>query len=157
MLRLSVKRFGQTSVSEVKMSTVEAETGQLLSFRSEARLGPEPNVVSGRTVNGRLEITSDSGGRTQRSTLAWPAEGGGFFAVEESLLRRPMAPGERRTLRALMPIFNQAAEIQLQAVKYEPTRLLDGAASCCASRPRPRCRAPRRSPVFCGLTPRAKR
>jgi hypothetical protein len=126
MLRLSVKRFGEVNVSEIRMSVAETAAGKLRSFRSDARLGPTPNVVSGKVVDGALEMTIDSGGQTRRSSIPWPHDAEGYFAVDEALLCRPMQPGERRTLRSLMPVFNQVAEIDLRATKLETIELLDG-------------------------------
>jgi Transglutaminase-like superfamily len=126
MLRLSVKRFGDVTVSEVKMSVVETADGTLRSFRSDARLGPAPNIVTGRVVDGDLEMTNESGGQVRRSSIPWPQGASGYFAVDESLLRRPMRPGERRTLQSLVPIFNQVAEIELRAITLELTELLEG-------------------------------
>ena len=126
MLRLAVQRFGENTVSEIKMSTVETATGQLCSFRSEARLGKTPNIVSGNAVDGSLEMTTDSAGQTRRSSIPWPRDTGGYFALDEELLRRPMQPGERRTLQSLMPVFNQVARIDLRATKLESTELLEG-------------------------------
>ncbi|HEY1603681.1 MAG TPA: transglutaminase-like domain-containing protein [Pirellulales bacterium] len=126
MLRLSIKRFGEVSDSEVSMSVVETTAGEIRSFESDARLGPTPNRARGKLVAGTMQITLDSGGQTRGSSIAWPKGTGGYFVVDEELLCRPMRPGERRTVRSLMPIFNQIAEIELRAVQLESTELLDG-------------------------------
>jgi hypothetical protein len=126
MLRLAVQRFGEDTVSEIKMSAVETTAGQLRSFRSDARLGPTPNIVSGKVIDGSLDMTIDSAGQMRRNSIPWPRDAWGYFAVDESLLRQPMQPGGRRMLPALMPVFNQVAQIELRAIKWEPTELLDG-------------------------------
>ena len=41
----------------------------------------------------------------QRTSIDWPADCGGPFAIEQSLARKPMQPGERRTLKTLMAGF----------------------------------------------------
>ncbi|MBI2825486.1 MAG: transglutaminase family protein [Planctomycetia bacterium] len=125
-LRLEVKRFGQESVSEVKMRVVETAASEVRSFHSEARLGPTPAVVDGRLEGAAMAINVTSGDRTAKSSLPWTKDCGGYFAVEEHLLAAPMKPGEHRTLRALMPIFNQVAEVELVAADFEQTKLLDG-------------------------------
>ena len=40
-------------------------------------------------------------GKPVPASIPWSADYGGFFAVEESLLRQPMKPGEKRTVHAL--------------------------------------------------------
>ena len=44
----------------------------------------------------RLEIQTNTSGKTISSSLAWSGDEGGFFAVERSLLLRPMKAGEKR-------------------------------------------------------------
>jgi Transglutaminase-like superfamily len=126
MLRLTIKRFGEASVSDVSMSVVETTAGEVRSFESDARLGPTPNRARGKLVAGTMQVTLDSGGQKRSTSIAWPKGTGGYFAVDEELLCRPMQPGERRTVRSLMPIFNQIAEIELRAIQLESTELLDG-------------------------------
>jgi hypothetical protein len=126
LLRLAVKRGGEESVSEVRMSVVETAAGEVRSFRSEMRLGEIPNVVRGRVADGAMQIAVESGGQSRTSTLPWKDNPGGYFAVEEELFCRPMQPGERRTVRALAPVFNQVGEVELRAVDFQETDLLVG-------------------------------
>jgi hypothetical protein len=44
--------------------------------------------------------------------------------MEQSLLRQPMRPGERRTVMGLLAIVNQPVAMELVAHNVEPTRLL---------------------------------
>lgn len=125
-LRLSVKRFGEESTSEVKMSVVETLSGEVQSFTSDTKMGPTPGIVAGRVGDGTIEITISSGGQKRRSSMPWPREARGYFAVEESLRLRPMQPGESRTLSTLMPVFNQVGKIELRAKQLESTSLLQG-------------------------------
>jgi len=125
-MRLSVKRFGQDSVSEIKMTVVETTTGEVRSFTSEAHLGSTPYIARGEIADGLVKMTLESGGRTEHDTHVWPAELRGYFELEEELLSAPMVPGEERTIRALVPPFNQPAVYELRALRVEPTELLDG-------------------------------
>ena len=54
-----------------------------------------------------------------------PPDCGGFYAVEESLLREPMQPGQRRTINALN-ITNQVVRTDLTAGRRQPVKLLSG-------------------------------
>ena len=40
---------------------------------------------------------------------------GGFFVVEQSLLRQPLQPGESRTLEGLAPMFHRPFKYELRA------------------------------------------
>ena len=55
--------------------------------------GPGAAVDSGQVRGDRLEMQTTTSGKTISSSIAWPADEGGFFAVEESLLRQPMKAG----------------------------------------------------------------
>ncbi len=48
--------------------------------------------------------------------------------MEQSLEDKPLSPGEKRTLRVLVPLVNQVADIDLTAHDYERTALLDAEA-----------------------------
>ncbi|HEY4310384.1 MAG TPA: transglutaminase family protein [Pirellulales bacterium] len=124
LLHLSIKRFGEETVSEARMSVVETSAGLVRSFSSDTRLGPTPNVTRGELAGDKMQITTESGGQKRQTTLAWPRTTGGYFAIEESLRDQPMQPGETRAISTLMPIFNQIAKTELRAVRLEATELL---------------------------------
>lgn len=125
-MRLAIRRFGEENVTEVAMSVAETFAGEVRSFDSEARLGQSPTVTHGECARGVMKITQSTGNDARQSEIAWPAGTGGFFAVEEDLLCQPMKPGERRVLRTLLPVFNQVATVELRAIDFEKTDLLDG-------------------------------
>ena len=83
-------------------------------------------VTEGRVVGEKLQMKLTTKDKTTTTTIPWPADNGGFFAAEESLRRRPMKPGERRTIRGFMPVDNQVTVTELVARDYEPVQLLDG-------------------------------
>ena len=59
-------------------------------------------------------------------TVPWTPGLGGMLAPDLSLLRRPMKPGERRTVRHLTIADNQASETELTARQEESVPLLAG-------------------------------
>lgn len=124
--RITLRRFGQVVQQELTLTSVETLDGRLRHGRSEMASGSSRLVTEVRAEGERLKIRTDSGGLTQESEIPWDASWGGFFATESSLESQPMQPGERRTLQALMPVFNQVAEIRLEAGPYEETSLLNG-------------------------------
>jgi hypothetical protein len=82
--------------------------------------------VSGRVIGTQLQLTTSTQGKTVSSTSAWSAGNGGCYAMELSLLSRPMQPGEHRQLHSLLPGFNQVATIELTAQDFERVDLLSG-------------------------------
>ncbi len=123
--QLSVQRFGQTARQRIEMESWESLDGEVQKLAYRARLGAAPTEVRGVVRDGELVLQrSDS---RQPKRLPWPDGTGGYFAVEKSLRAAPMQPGERRTLRALLPLVDQIAEITLVAHQYEPTELPAGA------------------------------
>ena len=109
--------------------SIETPEGRLLRFESEIRMGPGPVRVTGEVHGKRLDMKmlGAEAAAPQESSIDWPADCGGPFAIEQSLARKPMQPGERRTLKTFMAGFNQVADMELAAKQFEPTRLLHGA------------------------------
>ena len=56
----------------------------------------------------------------------WSPGISGPFAVEQSLLHKPLQPGEKRSLRAFLPALGEVATVNLTAGKHEPVKLLNG-------------------------------
>ena len=129
-IRLSIKRAGQTSTQEICNSSTETPEGQLISFASETRMGPEPIRTIGRVRGDRLEVEITGGGAAapKRTTIPWSRDYGGPFAAEQSLVRRPMQPGERRTLKELAVQVDQVevADVEMVAKDYEAVALRNG-------------------------------
>lgn len=119
--RMRVRRFGQTAQQAYQLTSWEDPQGRLYAFDSELDLGGNLTQVRGRVSNGRLLLTTTTAAGTQRLTLAWRPHYQGFFAVEQSLRRRPLLPGERRKLYAMQPVLNQIAMVQLFARRHEQT------------------------------------
>ncbi len=121
---LEVARFGEKSEQVLKSRSVETPDGRVLDFVSETTFGPTPTVVTGRVEGQELVITARTSGAAQTRRIGWSDDIRGFYGVEQSLEQKPMVPGEKRTIKALMPVVNQVAEIELQAKDLETTDVL---------------------------------
>jgi hypothetical protein len=128
MQQLTIKRSGQASSQEIRGSSVETPAGQLIRFESELRMGQEPIRTTGTVHGDRLDLETTAAGSAKpiRTSIPWAADCGGPFAPEQNVLRRPMQPGERRTIKSLMIGFDQTADVELAAKDYEPTALRNG-------------------------------
>ncbi len=123
---LAVKRFGEKTIQEIRFTSNETPDGKLIDFTSEIRQGPVPMLTTGRVVGQRLKLKTSTKGKTTDSSIPWQANYGGFYAVELSLAARPMTPGERRTVHALIVGLYQVAAVEMTAVDYEPVEMLTG-------------------------------
>ena len=117
---LAVKRAGQTTEQDIRGKSVETPEGRLLRFESEIRMGPNPVRTVGRVLGDQLVLeTTGSGSPTPtQNSIPWSADCRGPFAVEQTLLRKPMQPGERRTFNSLLIGFNQLAYVELFAKDF---------------------------------------
>ncbi len=122
---IAVDREGQRTTIDISTRGVESPEGELLRFRTEMNSGTSRTVMEGRVADGQLTIETTTPGKTTTETFPWTAGTLGFSATEQSLAAAPLAPSDRRTLRALMPATNEVVTIELAADKYEPTSLLD--------------------------------
>jgi hypothetical protein len=126
--RLSIVRFGERIDQDLKLSTTETTAGQLLSFKTQTALGPSPMVVEGRVEGDQMVIVTSTKGTSQKTRIPWTKDIRGFSAVELSLERQPLVPGQKRTLKMLMPLLNQVASVEMTARDFETTPVLGGKA-----------------------------
>ncbi len=123
---MDVKRAGERIKPESRVASIETPEGKLLRFECEMQLGPSPMRTVGRAGGDRLEMETSTQGKKIAASIPWSADYGGPFAAEESLRRRPMQPGGKRTLRLLVPGFNQLATVTMAAKDYESVKLPAG-------------------------------
>ena len=125
---LQLERFGQSIAQDLQLDMVETPTGEVVSFTTDLTLGANPVKIKGHVAGGVLVITTTTAGGPQETRIPWSRDVRGFRGVEQSLEDKPLSPGEKRTLRVLVPLVNQVADIDLTAHDYERTALLDAEA-----------------------------
>jgi hypothetical protein len=121
---LAITRFGQRTSQQVTMETLETPDGRLVEFETRVDFGPQPTIARGRAEGDALSIDVGSGGKRQTTRLAWSSDVRGFRGVEQSLAERRLEPGEKRSLRMLLPLVNVVADVELAAGQREKTQLL---------------------------------
>ena len=122
--KLSVLRFGERSDQELRTVSFETPTGEVVRWETHSSLGAQPVVVKGTVEGSRMLIHSSDGSPDQ--AIAWPPDARGFGGVEQSLTAKPMLPGERRSLKLLMPMLNQVVTAELTAGAVEDVKMLVG-------------------------------
>ena len=124
--RLSVQRFGQVFKAETRFTSTETPDGRLVRFSSEMPQGDLPMKSSGRVASDTLELSVTSQGESLDQKIPWRDEYGGPYAVELSLMTRPMAPGEKRSLSHFDVGVGMLAATTLTAKDYEDVELPGG-------------------------------
>ncbi len=127
---LAIQRAGQTSRQEVRALSIETLDGKLLRFENEMRMGAAPIRISGQVRGDRVEakILGPGAKTPKKASIPWANDYQGPFATEQSLLRQPMQPGERRGFKMLMCGFGDVdvIDVLLVAKKFETVELPNG-------------------------------
>ncbi|MHB8867018.1 MAG: hypothetical protein ACYC6N_32040, partial [Pirellulaceae bacterium] len=126
--QLAIPRFGDVARMRVVTRSIETASGQVRSFLQRTEAGAFPIEVEGRVEPSRVVLITRTAGKERTSEFPWSVDHGGFFAVEASLRRSPMKPGEKRELSLLMPGLTgvQPATALLEAQQHEATTMLEG-------------------------------
>lgn len=121
---LAVRREGQRTDQEIRYRSIETPDGRLLEFDSETLMGGSSVRTLGRVVGEQLRMETTSQGKTTSTTLPWSNGFGGMYAMEESLLRAPMQPGQQREVSTFVAGINQVARVGLNARQWENVSIL---------------------------------
>jgi len=121
-----MKRAGQSIEQEMTLASWDTPEGQLVKFETRMTAGQADMVATGRVAGDMLNIEVTTLGKTQSQALPWKAAWGGLFAPDHSLRRKPMQPGEKRTVRSLMPLVNTVGDTEMAAADYETVKLPAG-------------------------------
>lgn len=116
-IRVSVKN--QPQEQRIWIKTVETGNGELLDIEGSLEVGPVKRTFDGKVRRDVLTFVGEENGQRIDLQLEWKKEYRGPFAVEQSMLRKPLEPGELRRLTYLDP---------LQLFDPDPSRrkLIDG-------------------------------
>ncbi len=116
---LTLNREGSRLTQKIELQTWESAAGKLLRFESRMTAGPGEIVAQGKAGDGQMIVSTDTLGKRVTTAVPWPEKCGGYFAVEQSLEKVPLKPGETRTVACLIPVFNQPGETLLTAMEEE--------------------------------------
>ena len=122
---LAMRRFGTPMDLDMRFASTETPDGKLLSCERVIAQPPSVAITRGRVVDGQLELETTTSGKTTKESSPWSPDDGGFYALQQSLSRRPMKPGERRTIRGLDPSTNKVATTELSAREFQQVKLPD--------------------------------
>ena len=124
--QMTLQRGSSALTHQIIQQSIEGSDGRLQSFEATLLIGPAKTQFVGRREGEQLTIEVTRG--LQRSTrqIAWKDDCLGLLGVQQSLLRKPLAAGERRQIETLLPVHYEVGEFQLQATAKRSVPLLDG-------------------------------
>ncbi|HND51494.1 MAG TPA: transglutaminase-like domain-containing protein [Pirellulaceae bacterium] len=122
-----LRRYDQETRQEISVTSTETRDGRLLHFQARVTSGAEVTRTNGAVRDGKLKLRTwieDKPEGAEERDVDWPADATGMYGVNLSLIAKPLKARETRTIKSLMPIFNQIAETTLVAEGFESLRVL---------------------------------
>ena len=122
----TLRRNNDTLKMQLRLGTIETTDGEVLRLDFRTSASDQEQRNSGDIVDGKFTMTFEAGGRRIVQVIDWPADVRGPYAVEQSVARKPMAPGETRSLKTFLPVINEVCGLALTAGAWEPVTLPAG-------------------------------
>ena len=100
-----VKIQGKPQIQKLRVTTLEQDNGDLINLEGSLEIGENKQSFKGSVLSGVLRLTNTINGKVSQTNIDWKDSFRGPFAVEQSLIRKPMQERERRTLKYFDPIL----------------------------------------------------
>ncbi len=116
--RTTVSLKGEPLVQRLKINTTETDTGALRRIEGSIEIGDNKQTFEGSVNSSDDKMTLrgiNNGQATPELTIEWNPDYRGPFAVDQSMLRRPLLPKETRKLKYFDPILGKVVEGKLKA------------------------------------------
>lgn len=123
---LSFKRNKDQISMQLRLGTIETPDGSVLRLDYRVGSGQAEMKNSGDVVDGKMTMTFEAGTTKTRKVIDWPDDVRGPYAVEQSVARKPMEPGETRRIKSFVPVKNEICNIDLTARDREDVPLGGG-------------------------------
>ena len=124
---LNFQRFGQPTIIQTRLETVETGTGELHSLMFETKNPPATVTRTSAVVKGdQLQLTSETAGKMETKTIPWNRETKSPSWLERNFHVDPLTEQESREFRVYIPELNDVATVTIEAAKMETERMLDG-------------------------------
>jgi Transglutaminase-like superfamily len=120
--RTTVSLKGEPLVQRLKINTTETETGALRKIEGSIEIGDNKQTFEGDvssidgSIDGKMTLKGINNGQaTPVLTIDWKPDYRGPFAIDQSMLRRPLVPKETRKLKYFDPILGKVVDGKLKA------------------------------------------
>lgn len=100
--RVSIQ--GKPQIQKLRVATLEQDNGDLINLEGSLEIGDNKQSFKGSVLSGVLRLTNTINGKVSQTKIDWKDSFRGPFAVEQSLIRKPIQERERRTLKYFDPI-----------------------------------------------------
>ncbi|QDS95968.1 Transglutaminase-like superfamily protein [Roseimaritima multifibrata] len=127
--QMVLQRGGSKMTHHVLQQTTLDRDGRLLELSSTLGNGAAETVTTASPQGGQLLLQIRRSGQTTQRQIHWEKGNQGPLAVPFSLRMKPLKPGERRHMQALLPVSYQLGRYELVAEGLEPVSLLDGSSA----------------------------
>jgi hypothetical protein len=123
--RMRVSLKGKPFEQRIRVTTIEKDNGELVSIEGSLEMGLNKQTFNGSVLQREMKLTGDENGQPYSITIEWPKEYRGPFAVDQSMLRKPLKPRESRSLKYFDPILRKVIDGRLEASDFimTPTML----------------------------------
>jgi transglutaminase-like putative cysteine protease len=125
-MKLNLRRLKDQVAIEQEYGTIETLDGTVLKLDTRTLASRQVIRTFGEVVDGQMTLTMEGSGQEQKVTIPWGPDVRGPYAVEQSLSRAPIKPGEVRDLRMYVPDLNKVCDIKLTAKATEDVQLGGG-------------------------------
>lgn len=125
---LQVSRFGVPTTQQMTLLCVADPQGSVVRLKTLHTAAGMENLSEAQRIGNQLQITVRTQGKESTTSIPWSDNIRGYFGIENSLLRQPMQPGEKRSLKIFAPLVNQVLDVTLEAKDRQLVDLLDGQA-----------------------------
>ena len=123
-IRVLVRNIPQEQ--RIRIMTIEWDNGELIRIEGSLEMGQNKQSFKGAINQEVLRLSGDDNGKRFDIQLDWKKDYRGPFAVEQSMLRKPMLPGELRKLKYFDPLQRKLVDGVLDAKAYIPTPTMLG-------------------------------
>jgi hypothetical protein len=123
--QLTIRRGAEQLVQRLEQSCWETPEGKLIGATNQIGAGDERMVIDWRNAPDGWRVTTSRPGRPDVSEQSVAPGLAGPFAVQQSLRREPMQPGDTRTIEQIVPMQTRPAQTRLEARQLTTVELLD--------------------------------
>lgn len=125
-LDLSIERAGITVALTSQEISEETADGKPVAFKSISKLSGTETTVEGRIADGKVAVTTSTGGARQQREIAWPAGALLPEGLRLVALRAGLEPGTRYRALAFQPSSLDASDVSALVRAPEPVDLPGG-------------------------------
>lgn len=122
--RVSIQ--GKSQIQKLRVATLEQDNGDLINMEGSLEMNDNKQSFKGSVLSGVLRLTKTINGKVSQTKIDWKDSFRGPFAVEQSLIRKPIQERERRQLKYFDPIMVRMIDGLVEADEFISTPTMLG-------------------------------